>query len=97
MSGAGGSDAIVRSTIALAHSLGIGVIAEGIEHLGQLRRLQILGCELGQGLLFSGPVPSSEVEALLAGWPSGRAAAAPVPERGPAGSGAQRSAELSQA
>jgi EAL domain-containing protein (putative c-di-GMP-specific phosphodiesterase class I) len=49
---AGGSDVIVRSTVALAHSLGLHVIAEGIETASQLRRLRTLGCEYGQGFLF---------------------------------------------
>ena len=44
---------IVRSTVALAHSLGLHVIAEGIENTAQLRRLRTLGCEYGQGFLFS--------------------------------------------
>ena len=64
----GGSDVIVRSTIALAHSLGLRVIAEGIEHQGQLRRLRNLGCEYGQGFLFSEPLSAEETVELLAGW-----------------------------
>ncbi|MDQ6744845.1 MAG: EAL domain-containing protein [Actinomycetota bacterium] len=63
-----GSDAIVRSTIALAHSLGLQVIAEGIEDASQLRRLRTLGCELGQGFLLSRPMGADDVRALLAGW-----------------------------
>jgi EAL domain-containing protein (putative c-di-GMP-specific phosphodiesterase class I) len=64
----GGSDAIVRSTIALAHSLGLRVIAEGIEHQGQLRRLRNLGCEYGQGFLFSEALSAEETVELLASW-----------------------------
>src|SRR5205807_7845636 len=41
------SDVIVRSTIALAHSLGLHVIAEGVENVAQLERLRTLGCEYG--------------------------------------------------
>ncbi|MHB8690939.1 MAG: putative bifunctional diguanylate cyclase/phosphodiesterase [Solirubrobacteraceae bacterium] len=63
-----GSDAIVRSTIALAHSLGLGVIAEGIETTDQLRRLQALGCELGQGYLFSRPLAAEDAAVLFAQW-----------------------------
>jgi diguanylate cyclase (GGDEF)-like protein/PAS domain S-box-containing protein len=70
-----GSDVIVRSTIALAHSLGMQVIAEGIENPVQLRRLRTLGCEYGQGYLFSRPLPADAIRELLAGWPVGRAAA----------------------
>ncbi len=65
---AGGSDVIVRSTIALAHSLGLRVIAEGIEHKLQLQRLRTLGCEYGQGFLFSPPLCAADTEALLAAW-----------------------------
>jgi diguanylate cyclase (GGDEF)-like protein/PAS domain S-box-containing protein len=64
----GGSDVIVRSTIALAHSLGLRVIAEGIEHQGQLQRLRTLGCEYGQGFLFSEPLSAEETVELLASW-----------------------------
>ena len=41
--------------MALAHGLGIGVVAEGIETDDQRRRLLELGCDLGQGYLFSRP------------------------------------------
>ena len=62
-----GSDVIVRSTIALAHSLGMQVIAEGIENPVQLRRLRTLGCEYGQGYLFSRPLSGEATRALIAG------------------------------
>ncbi len=64
----GGSDVIVRSTVALAHSLGLRVIAEGIESLDQLRRLRELGCDYGQGFLFSPPLSSESTELLLEAW-----------------------------
>jgi len=63
-----GSDVIVRSTIALAHSLGLRVIAEGIEDPVQLRLLRTLGCEYGQGYLFSRPRNIAETRALIATW-----------------------------
>jgi diguanylate cyclase (GGDEF)-like protein/PAS domain S-box-containing protein len=72
---AGGSDVIVRSTVALAHSLGLHVIAEGIETSAQLQRLRTLGCEYGQGFLFSSPLSAADTEALLIGWSPTRAAA----------------------
>ena len=62
------NDVIVRSTIALAHSLGLHVIAEGIEDVAQLQRLRTLGCEYGQGFLFSRPVGDDQTRDLLAGW-----------------------------
>ena len=61
-------EVIVRSTIALAHSLGLEVIAEGIELDGQLQRLRSLGCEHGQGFLFSPPVTREGAEDLLRRW-----------------------------
>jgi diguanylate cyclase (GGDEF)-like protein/PAS domain S-box-containing protein len=64
----GGNDLIVRSTVALAHSLGMNVIAEGIEEQSQLDRLRELGCEYGQGYLFSKPVGIDETEVLLRDW-----------------------------
>ncbi len=56
---------IVRTVVALAKTLGLNVIAEGIESIHQLHQLRILGCEYGQGYLFSRPVPVEEVERLL--------------------------------
>jgi EAL domain-containing protein (putative c-di-GMP-specific phosphodiesterase class I) len=63
-----GSDAIVRSTVALAHSLGMLVIAEGIETVRQLERVRELGCQHGQGFLFSKPLSGKETQRLIAGW-----------------------------
>jgi diguanylate cyclase (GGDEF)-like protein/PAS domain S-box-containing protein len=63
-----GGDIIVRSTVALAHSLGLAVIAEGIECRDQLRRLRALGCEFGQGYLFSPALSAGDTRELLAGW-----------------------------
>jgi diguanylate cyclase (GGDEF)-like protein/PAS domain S-box-containing protein len=68
------NDVIVRSTIALAHSLGLHVIAEGIENVAQLKRLRTLGCEYGQGFLFSRPVGDEQTRALLSGWAPAEAA-----------------------
>jgi EAL domain-containing protein (putative c-di-GMP-specific phosphodiesterase class I) len=62
-------DAIVRSTVALAHNLGLDVIAEGIEDPQQVKRLRALNCEYGQGHLFSKPLWAHEIESLLADWP----------------------------
>lgn len=56
---------IVRTEIALAKALSLRVIAEGIESIHQFHQLQILGCEYGQGFLFSRPVPASEAAKLL--------------------------------
>jgi diguanylate cyclase len=59
---------IVRSTVALAHSLGLPVIAEGIERRDQLRHLRSLGCEFGQGYLFSPALEAGEMRSLLEAW-----------------------------
>jgi diguanylate cyclase (GGDEF)-like protein/PAS domain S-box-containing protein len=50
---------------ALAINLGLRVILEGIEERDQLRRLLELGCCLGQGTLFSGPVDETEADRIL--------------------------------
>ena len=56
---------IVRTIIALAKTLNLSVIAEGIESIHQLHQLRVLGCEYGQGYLFSRPVPEDEATRLL--------------------------------
>jgi EAL domain-containing protein (putative c-di-GMP-specific phosphodiesterase class I) len=62
------NDVIIRSTVALAHSFGLYVVAEGIEDVVQLRCLRTLGCEYGQGFLFSRPVSEEAIPALLLNW-----------------------------
>ena len=57
--------AIVRSVVALAKSLDLSVTAEGIETPAQQTHLIGLGCEQGQGYLFSKPVPNTECDELL--------------------------------
>ncbi|MER3453350.1 MAG: hypothetical protein C4344_06910, partial [Acidimicrobiia bacterium] len=52
--------AIVSALVALGQSLGVGVIAEGIETPVQLRRLRELGCRLGQGFLLARPMPGDD-------------------------------------
>ena len=61
-------DVLVRSTVALAHSLGLPVIAEGIESADQLRHLCSLGCEFGQGYLFSQALSAQRTRLLLERW-----------------------------
>jgi EAL domain-containing protein (putative c-di-GMP-specific phosphodiesterase class I) len=59
-------NAIVRTISTLARNLGMEVIAEGIETEEQFQQLKMLGCEYGQGYLFSRPVANESVEHLLA-------------------------------
>jgi diguanylate cyclase (GGDEF)-like protein len=56
---------IVRVIIGLADNMGLDVIAEGIETSEQLEAVRRLGCNLGQGFLFSRPVQPSEVRRFL--------------------------------
>ena len=56
---------IVRTVIALAKALGLKVVAEGIESIHQFHQLRILGCEYGQGFLFSKPLPVPEIQRIL--------------------------------
>ncbi|AEV81882.1 putative signaling protein [Actinoplanes sp. SE50] len=54
--------AIVKHTVRLCHSLGLTVIAEGIEAETQHARLRDLGCDLGQGFLYAKPVDPRHVD-----------------------------------
>lgn len=55
------NDIVLESIIVLGRNLRVAMIAEGIETPTQLARLRQLGCEFGQGYLFSPAVPASEV------------------------------------
>jgi len=52
---------LVKATIAMAHSLGLRVIAEGVETQPQLTLLSTLGCDIVQGYYFSKPKPADEL------------------------------------
>jgi diguanylate cyclase (GGDEF)-like protein len=62
--GGGSGEAIVSAILAMAHSLDLEVVAEGIETESQRARLQQLGCQRGQGYLFARP---QALEQVLAG------------------------------
>ena len=57
--------AIVSAILAMARSLGLRVVAEGIETAAQLEVLDRHGCEVAQGFFFSRPLPAEQCRALL--------------------------------
>jgi diguanylate cyclase (GGDEF)-like protein len=70
--------AIVAGLIAVAHTLDLGVVAEGVERADQLAVVEAMQCDLVQGFYFSPAVPADEFELLLTGrppWIAGQEAA----------------------
>jgi EAL domain-containing protein (putative c-di-GMP-specific phosphodiesterase class I) len=63
---------IVRSTIDLAHNMGLAVVAEGVEDEATLERLRTLGCDMVQGYFLSRPLPPEQVAAWMRGPNPGR-------------------------
>ena len=61
-----GHSVIVRAIIQLAHTLGLKVIAEGTESIGEIECLQSFGCDQAQGYFYARPLPCDELEKLLA-------------------------------
>jgi diguanylate cyclase (GGDEF)-like protein len=59
------NDTVLEAIVSLGQKLKMTVLAEGIETQGQLEHLRALGCEVGQGFLFSPAVPAGEVAAML--------------------------------
>jgi len=62
---------IVRGTIALAHEFRMKAVAEGIEDEATKATLAAAGCDLGQGYLFSAPLPYEAFLAWMGDWPAG--------------------------
>jgi EAL domain-containing protein (putative c-di-GMP-specific phosphodiesterase class I) len=60
-----GDAVLVRSTVQMAHELGLKVVAEGVETDACLTFLRDIGCDMAQGYLISRPVPADAFEALL--------------------------------
>jgi diguanylate cyclase (GGDEF)-like protein len=77
-----GTAEIVRTIMRLARSLGMDVVAEGVETEGQRARLTDMECEFGQGYYFSKPMGEDDVEAFLFNR---------LPPTGPEPQGASRS------
>jgi EAL domain-containing protein (putative c-di-GMP-specific phosphodiesterase class I) len=61
-----GALAIARTVVLLARELGRQTVAEGIETAAQLEHLKALGCDFGQGFLFSRPLFADTAELMLA-------------------------------
>lgn len=61
------SDTIVRSTISLAHNLGLEVVAEGVENRETWELLKSYGCDQGQGYYFDKPLSPDEFQAKILG------------------------------
>jgi diguanylate cyclase (GGDEF)-like protein len=59
---------IVRSTIDLAHNLGLTVVAEGVENVSVMHLLAELQCDQAQGYHMSRPLPAAEMMAFAARW-----------------------------
>jgi EAL domain-containing protein (putative c-di-GMP-specific phosphodiesterase class I) len=59
-------EAVCRAIVALGRSLGVHLLAEGVETVEQLRALRELGCATMQGYLFSRPVPADQIPAAIA-------------------------------
>jgi diguanylate cyclase (GGDEF)-like protein len=71
--------AITTAIVALAHSLKLEIVAEGIETADQAEFLATLGCAFGQGYWFSRPLPPLEFAAWLERTPASRDAVPPAP------------------
>lgn len=59
------SRALVDAIVAMAHSMGLGIVAEGVENKEQLDFLKIRGVKIIQGFFFSPPIPAEDFRALL--------------------------------
>ena len=62
--------AVAEAIVKLAHTLDLEVVAEGVENEAQLAELTRMGCETGQGFLFSRPQPPEVVESMIGSPPS---------------------------
>jgi diguanylate cyclase (GGDEF)-like protein len=65
LSSGGEQATLARAIVGLADAFGLQAVAEGIENAEQARRLDEIGCELGQGHYFAAALPAEEIEQLL--------------------------------
>jgi EAL domain-containing protein (putative c-di-GMP-specific phosphodiesterase class I) len=79
-----GPQAVVRAAIAMAHSLGMAIIAEGVETVEQAEFLRNAGAEVAQGYLYGKPMPIEDFAAMV-GHP-----AKPHPDYRPTHTGSRR-------
>lgn len=75
---------IVASTVALGHSLGLEVVAEGVESDAVWRRLAAFGCDIAQGYVLSRPLPADKLTTWLASADTRRRMPAGDERRAPA-------------
>jgi diguanylate cyclase (GGDEF)-like protein len=68
MSGEAGSAAIVRATIELGGSLGLDIVAEGVEDERTYQALKRMGCSAAQGYFIGRPMPIGEFEGWMRSW-----------------------------
>ena len=73
-------EAIVRALVFLGRTLGLRVVAAGIETPEQAASLRAAGCEIGQGYLFSRPLPAEDFEAYCRSLPADKAVTRPEPK-----------------
>ena len=64
------NDSIVRLIVAIAHTLGLKVTAEGVENGRQVANLMAKSCDLAQGFYFSKPLPSEAAGKFIATNPA---------------------------
>lgn len=57
--------AVIKGVVDICNSLNIGVVAEGVETIGQLNAIKNLGCELVQGFYFSRPISSEKIKKFI--------------------------------
>ena len=74
LSGSSRDRVIVRGVVDMARSLGMTVVAEGVESEGQLETLVREGCNWYQGYLCSPPLPLADLTAFIGDWNAARAA-----------------------